>query len=101
MSSAFDLLTAFNNIKPYNGFKNLDPGYYEIERFRLVKNKMFKDDKKCRLKRVLMVELKEEVLFLPEYFAVPFNDDDAKVDELNKDGIKKYLYFNGKRPQNQ
>lgn len=56
---------------------------------------------KNKLKRVLLVELRDEVLFLPEYFAIPFNDDDAKIDELNNDGIKKYLYFGGKRPTNK
>lgn len=102
MSSAFNLISSIgSSSKSYNGFANLLPGYYEIERFRFVKNKLYKPNvEKPRLKRVLLVELKEEVLFLPEYFAADFNDDDAKVQELNDDGIKKYLYFNGKRPHN-
>lgn len=105
MSSAFSLLSGFNSSKPYNGFKNLKLGYYKIESFRLVKNKMYNENNeahaKNKLKRVLLVELKDQVLFLPEYFAVPLNDDDAKVDELNNDGIQKYLFFGGIRPANK
>lgn len=103
MSSAFQLISSIGGAsKPYHGFANLNVGYYEIEKFRLVKNKLYNPNvENPRLKRVLLVELKEEVLFLPEYFAVNFNDDDAKVEELNNDGIKKYLYFNGKRPKNK
>lgn len=105
MSSAFSLLSGFNSSKPYSGFKNLAIGYYEIESFRFVKNKMYNENNEehvaKKLKRVLLVELKEEVLFLPEYFAVPFNDDDSKIDELNNDGVKKYLYFGGQRPSNK
>lgn len=48
------------------------------------------------LKRILLVELKDEVLFLPQYFAEKFDDDDSKVDVLNNDGIKKFMYFGGK-----
>lgn len=106
MSSALDLLSSIGgSSKEYNGFSKLDTGYHEIELFRLVKNKMYnennEDHVKNRLKRVLLVELKDEILFLPEYFAVGLNDDDAKVEELNNDGIKKYLYFGGKRPKNK
>lgn len=100
MSSAFKILSSIGSTsKPYHGFSKLNHGYYEIEKFRFVKNKLYKPNvENPRLKRVLLVELKEEVLFLPEYFAANFNDDDAKVEELNTDGIKKYLYFGGKRP---
>lgn len=103
MSSAFNLISSIGGAsKPYHGFSKLDLGYYEIERFRFVKNKLYNPNvENPRLKRVLLVELKEEVLFLPEYFATNFNDDDAKVEELNSDGVKKYLYFGGKRPKNK
>lgn len=98
MSSALDLLKSANQpLKPYRGFAHLPHGNHEIIRFRLVKNKMYNDSpgKGFNLKRVLLVELKDEVIFLPEYYAVPFNDDDRKIEELNNDGVKKYLYFGG------
>lgn len=102
MSAAFNLISGIGASKPYNGFSNLEHGFYKIEKFRLVKNKMYKADAEIpKLKRILLVELEEEVLFLPEYFAVNFNDDEAKVEELNNDGITKYLYFGGKRPKNK
>lgn len=44
------------------------------------------------------MELKDQVFFLPEYFAYKFNDDDKKVAELNQDGKKKFMYFGGARP---
>lgn len=51
-----------------------------------------------QLKRVVLVELKEEVLFLPEHFAINFQKENEKLlDSLNQDGVKKYLYFGGKR----
>lgn len=43
------------------------------------------------------MELADQVLFLPEYFARKFEDDDDKIAELNSNGIKKYMYFGGKR----
>lgn len=82
--------------KPYYGFKQLREGHYEVVKFRLVKNKMYKANaEKPMLKRILLVELKDQVLFLPQYFAEKFNDDDSKVDELNNDGVKKFMYFGG------
>lgn len=97
-TSALGLLKAVAK-KPYLGFKSLKEGEYEILSFRLVKNKQFKgDDDKKKLKRVLLVELDNQVLFLPEYFATPFNDDDSKIEELNNDGVRKFLYFGGGRP---
>lgn len=103
MSSAFNLLSSIGaDSKPYYGFSKLDPGYYKIEKFRFVKNKLYvANAEKPKLKRVMLVELEREVLFLPEYFAVNLNDDDAKIDELNNDGIVKYLYFGGQRSKNK
>lgn len=96
-----DLLKSATNLneqKPYIGFAKLAIGNYEVIQFRLVKNKLYNvNSAKPGLKRSLLVELKDQVLFLPEYFGKLFNDDDAKVAELNK-GPKKYLYFGGSRP---
>lgn len=100
MSSALKLLQSkVYGAKPYKGFSLVPHGNHEIFNFKLVKNKMYKEGVKSSLKRVILIELKDEVLFLPEYFAIPFNDDDAKVDELNTDGVKRYLFFGGKKSQ--
>lgn len=96
--SAFDLLnTTWEEPKPYFGFTKLAHGNYEIVKFRLVKNKLYKPDN-GKLPRILLVELEDQILFLPEYFARRFKDDDSKVDELNNDGVKKFLHFGGSRP---
>lgn len=60
---------------------------------------MRKDDEKS-LARILLVELKDQVLFLPEYFAYNFQGGDAddKILAMNNDGVTKYLYFGGEGP---
>lgn len=101
MSSALDLLQSSNNpLKPYKGFSQLEHGDHRIFSFRLVNNRHYKevDGTGFNLKRVLLVELADQVLFLPEYFAAPFLDDEQKVAELNKDKKIKYLCFRGSRP---
>lgn len=65
--SAFSLLR--NNLKPYKGFSQLAIGNHEISRFKLVKNKMYNSSNPASLPRIILVELKDQVLFLPEYFA--------------------------------
>lgn len=85
--------------KPYKGFSFLPEGNHEIVKFKMVNNKMYDPESETpQLKRVVLVELKEEVLFLPEYFAINFQKENEKLlDSLNEDGVKKYLYFGGKR----
>lgn len=100
--SAFDLLVGTTEGKPYFGFTKLIPGYYEIVNFRLVKNKMYKaDSEKPMLKRTLLIELIDQVLFMPEYITRKFEDDESKVQELNTDGMRKFLHFGGKRESNR
>lgn len=82
--------------KPYNGFAKLSIGFHQIENFRIVKNKFGKkvDDSN----KSILVELKDEVLFLPQYFRQNFSDDDIR--ELNSEIEKEeniYLYFGGKQ----
>lgn len=104
MSSAFDLLRSFgDDSKKYLGFKHLAHGNHEIVQFRLVKNKMYKPSNEKSLKLSLLVELSGQVLFLPGYFAAKFQDADGekKVEELNNDGMKKYLFFGGTRLENK
>lgn len=97
-----DLLCGTTSGKPYIGFSKLPHGYYEVFKFRFVRNKNYRPEAKDPgLPRIILVELNDQVLFLPQYFARDFNDDDEKLDKLNTDGIKKYLYFGGKREENQ
>lgn len=97
-----DLLKKATNFKqaakkPYIGFSKLPFGNHEVFNFRFVKNKLYNvNAKKPGLERVILAELEDQVLFLPEYFARVFENDDAKLAELNK-GAKKYMYFGGKR----
>lgn len=110
MSSALNLLRSYgqtepkptNNkpdLKPYIGFSKLKQGHYKIEKFRLVANKCYNEKVEKSMKRVLLIELKDQVLFLPGYFAEKFQgeNDDQKVNLLNEDGVKKYIFFGGKR----
>lgn len=86
MSSALELLkSAKSNAKPYYGFDKLANGSHEIINFRLTKTKYGE---------TILVELNDEVLFLPQYFKAAL--DSEKIEELNNDGIKKFLHFGGK-----
>lgn len=97
--SALNLLRSCGyQSKPYIGFAKLSHGNHEIKRFRFVTNKLYNPESVKSLKPILLVELADQVLFLPEYFAVNLNNDDKKVYELNSDGVKKFLYFGGARP---
>lgn len=94
---SLELLKSIGSSKPYYGFKELPHGNHKIELFRLVKNKHFDPKEPKSLARTLLVELENQILFLPEYFAAGLNDDDDKIRELNDDPTVKYLYFGGKR----
>lgn len=100
MTSAFDQLKSFCDGKPYKGFSELEHGTYEILNFRWVKNKLYKEDGDLP-KRSLLIELEDQVLFLPAYITAKIGYSDEKVDEMNADPRKKYLYFGGRRPTNR
>lgn len=85
-----------NNQKPYVGFTKLDHGLYEVVGFRFIKNRFYKEGSSSDVKRTLLVELNDQVLFLPSYFAKRLNDSDEKLNALNA-GEKKYMHFEGKR----
>lgn len=100
MTSAFDVLKSFQDGKPYRGFASLEKGNHEIIEFRLVKNKLHREDSDIpRLS--LLVELKDQVLFLPAYIAQKIGYSYEKVDEINADPRKKFLFFGGMRPTNR
>lgn len=95
--SAFSLLQRIGNLKPYLGFKQLSIGNHEIVKFRVVTNKQYREGAPDTTKKALLVELEDQVLFLPHYFFEEVECDEEKVYELNKDGVKKYLFFGGER----
>lgn len=99
-ASNMNALAKLRNIgesKPYQGFAKLNIGYHKIVCFRLVPNKFAKENN--RDEKSILVELEEEVLFLPQYFMNVLNKDD--INELNSVDEIHYLYFGGKREANK
>lgn len=93
--SALKKLEGVGPNKPYLGFARRAPGYYSIISFRSVKNKFGK--KSDSTSRSVLIELEDQVLFLPQHFSQRIADDDIR--ELNttiekKDGV--YIYFGGR-----
>lgn len=85
--------------KPYRGFPALTKGYHQILQFRSVKNNFAK---KSEHKKTILVELEDQVLFLPAYFWQKINEKD--IVDLNcmiSKGEFIYLYFGGKQPQGE
>lgn len=94
--NALKKLKEINHDKPYLGFTKLEIGFHKIIAFRSVKNKFCNKEDGSDEKSVL-VELTDQVIFLPQYVARKISEKD--VLELNeclemKDEI--YLKFNGK-----
>lgn len=82
--------------KPYFGFAKLEPGNYEILKFRMKYNKFHKPQDPESMEKILVAELDDQILYLPEIFARKFKNDQSLVDAVNNDGIKRYLCFRGK-----
>lgn len=83
--------------KPYYGFAKLTVGYHKINVFRVVKNKFGNKGEKTG--KSILVELKNEVIFLPQYFLGKINEEDIK--ELNSCDENMYLYFGGRSEQSR
>lgn len=81
--------------KPYHGFTQLKKGSHEILNFRYVKNKFGK--KSDGSNKNILVELNDEVLFLPQYFQQKLNSEDiCEMNESISSNVKIYLHFGGK-----
>lgn len=85
----------FQAEKPYLGFKRLQIGDYEIFEFRFVKNRYALTQPDAP-PRTVLVELADQVLFLPDYLSHRLKDNDAIIDRLNSDDVKRFLCFGGK-----
>lgn len=84
-------------VKPYNGFAKLTNGYRSIEKFRAVKNRFGKKSEDGDPGQTILVELKDQVVFLPQYWCEKISPSD--MEEMNKmiqDKQEVYLYFGGK-----
>lgn len=95
--NALKKLQHLNPNKPYHGFAKLAIGYHEIRCFRSVKNKF---GKKGTSGKSILVELADQILFLPQYFWQKLNENDLQ--ELNtsiEEGEYIYLYFGGKQEE--
>lgn len=104
MSSLKDFFRPeFDSSKPYRGFTELPHGKYRIVRFKLVKNKFAKGDKGSedspRSSTAVMVELEDQVLFLPQHLARRFQENPGSMREINTSDITFYLYFGGMRDE--
>lgn len=90
--SALKKLEEVTANKAYLGFAKLVIGYHKFFCFRLVKSKFGKKGEKS-----LLVELDDQVLFLPQNFSQKMGEDDIR--ELNENIEKDkamYIYFGGR-----
>lgn len=97
MSNAISKIQMVGTSKPYHGFSKLSKGYHEITRFRLVKSKYSKNSEsdESGSGKSILVELRREILFLPQYFMQNLTESD--IIELNSADEVQYLYFGGER----
>lgn len=96
-----DVLKKLENVrpnKPYHGFNKLSHGFHQIETFRVVKNKFGK--KNDGSNKSILIELSNEVLFLPQYFWGKLTEEDLKsLNSSIESGEHVYIYFGGKHEE--
>lgn len=83
--------------KPYFGFGSLEEGEHEIVTFRFARNRFYDSKTEGSLKRNLIAELEDQIVFLPAIIARNFDDNDDLLEEINNDGIKRFLRFGGRK----
>lgn len=84
--------------KPYLGFNKLSIGYHQICCFRSVKNKFGKKGEGSA--KSILLELDDQVVFLPQYFWQKINEKDmCDLNTLIETGENIYLHFGGKQEQ--
>lgn len=89
-----DVLKKIDESKPYFGFTKLGKGFHQIVIFRTVKNKF---DKKKEESKSILVELKDQVVFLPQHFRDKISDSDImKLNSTISEGEDLFLHFDGK-----
>lgn len=94
--NALKKLESVQSNKPYHGFTKLEIGYHEIQSFRFVKNKFAKKGETSS--KTILVELEDQVIFLPQYFTQSLNEKDLnELNSLINAGDFVYFYFGGKQ----
>lgn len=89
-----DVLKKLENMqfsKPYLGFAKLAKGNHKVIDFRIVKNKFGKKNEGTG--KSILVELEDQILFLPQHFTRTLKE--ADIMELNDSSEIIYLHFNG------
>ena len=89
------LFSPFECSKPNTGFSQLEIGDHEILKFYFVRNRWY-DGLPGSVRRILMIELQDQVLFLPANYAKKFNDSDKMLQAVNDDSTKRFIRFAGK-----
>lgn len=77
-------LNQIESDKPYHGLPKLQLGYHEIFHFR---------ESHGKYGRGVIVELRNEIIFLPQHLAERLDDKD--IDELNNFYEAIFLFFGG------
>lgn len=83
--NALKKLKSDNFEKQYHGFPNLEHGYHEVFSFR---------ESHGRYGRGVVAELKDEIIFLPQYMVEKIDEEDIR--ELNDSDEKLHLFFGGR-----
>lgn len=78
-------LQSINIEKPYHGLPKLKLGYHAIHSFR---------ESNGRYGRGIIAELKNEIIFLPQYMVEKLDQEDIR--ELNDSDEKLFLFFGGR-----
>lgn len=71
--------------KPYHGLPKLKNGYHEVYSFR---------ESNGRYGRGVIAELKNEIIFLPQYMVERMDQEDLR--ELNDSSERLFIFFGGK-----
>lgn len=84
--------------KPYIGFGKLRKGYHQILSFRSVKNKFAKKGETST--KSVLIEIEDQVLFLPQNFGNSLNEKDiGDLNVLIQSGELLHLFFGGKQEE--
>lgn len=86
--NALKKLSSVNVEKPYYGLPKLKCGYHEIYSFR---------ESNGRYGRGVIAELKNEIIFLPQYMVEKIDAED--IQELNDSNEKLFVFFGGRHPK--
>lgn len=97
-----EVLKKVSEAKPYNGFKELPEGFHKIVCFRSVPNKYPTKEEDGKKSETILVELVDEVIFLPRHLCNRISSSDmGALNALIEENEALYLHFGGKHPDNK